>query len=86
MDIEKKKFDAENDTLDKCRTNIQEYMFYNLRNQIEMRDLMTYGKNEDEIKNLLKENNFDFVKVKEKLKGESGAAEGKIVIKVPKLY
>ena len=68
-------------------------MFYNLRNQIEMSKLMTkYNKNEYIIKNLLKDNNFDFAKVEKKLEGDKFKSdigkfdEGKIVIKVPKLY
>lgn len=78
LELEKEKFDAENYTLADCRKNIQEYKFYNLRNQIEMSKLMTkYKKNEYIIKNLLKDNNFDFAKVEKKLEGESGAAEGK---------
>jgi hypothetical protein len=52
-----------------------------------MSELMTkYKYNEDDIKNLLKENNFDFVEVEKILEAERLDAEGKIVIKVPKLY
>ena len=87
LELEIKKVAAENYTLDKCKKNIQEYRFYNLRNQIEMSELMTkYKYNEDDIKNLLKENNFDFVEVEKILEAERLDAEGKIVIKVPKLY
>ena len=98
LELEKEKFDAENYTLADCRKNIQEYKFYNLRNQIEMSKLMTkYNKNEYIIKNLLKDNNFDFAKVEKKLEGDKFKGdkfksdigkydEGKIVIKVPKLY
>ena len=93
LELEKEKFDAENYTLADCRKNIQEYKFYNLRNQIEMSKLMTkYNKNEYIIKNLLKDNNFDFAKVEKKLEGDKFKSyigkydEGKIVIKVPKIY
>ena len=93
FELEKAKLDTENYTLDKCRNDVKEYMFYNLRNQIEMSKLMTkYNKNEYIIKNLLKDNNFDFAKVEKKLEGNKFKSdigkfdEGKIVVQVPKLY
>ena len=85
FELEKEKIYDEKYTLAQCRTDIKEYMFYNLRNQILMSELMTKYK-EDDIKKLLKENNFDFVKVEKILEADRSTAEGKIVIKVPKIY
>ena len=85
FELEKEKISDEKYTLAQCRTDIKEYMFYNLRNQILMSELMTKYK-EDDIKKLLKENNFDFVKVEKILEADRSTAEGKIVIKVPKIY
>ena len=119
------KFEAENYNLAQCRNDVINYRFYNLRNQIQMSELAkNYNKNEEEIKDLLKNNNFDFVQVEQVLnqqgyggvgrgrgrgrggvgrgrggvgrgrgrgrggrgRGRGRGAEGKIVIKVPKLY
>ena len=85
FELEKEKIYDEKYTLAQCRTDIKEYMFYNLRNQILMSELMTKYK-EDDIKKLLKENNFDFVKVEKILEADRSTSEGKIVIKVPKIY
>ena len=85
FELEKEKIYDEKYTLAQCRTDIKEYMFYNLRNQILMSELMTKYK-EDDIKKFLKENNFDFVKVEKILEADRSTAEGKIVIKVPKIY
>ena len=117
------KFEAENYNLAQCRNDVINYRFYNLRNQIQISELATkYNKNEEEIKDLLKNNNFDFVQVEYELnqqgdggvdrgrgrggrgrggrgrggrgrggrgrggRGRGRGSEGKIVIKVPKIY
>ena len=54
-------------------------MFYNLRNQIEMNTLQTtYGKTDKQMKDLLKDNNFDFVQVKNKLQEAEAEAEAEV--------
>ena len=96
FELDKERFDAENYTLANCREDITEYKFYNLRNQIEMNTLQTrYEKTEDEIKDLLKTNNFDFGQVQNQLQEEAEAmgddiatlftGEGKIRVKVHRL-
>ena len=78
FELEKARLDAENYTLDKCRNDVKEYMFYNLRNQIEMNTLQTtYGKTDKQMKDLLKDNNFDFEQVKNQLQAEADAAAAK---------
>ena len=78
LELEKARLNAENYTLDQCRKDVKEYKFYNLRNQIEMNTLQTdYGKTQDQIKNLLKTNNFDFDQVKNQLQAEADAAAAK---------
>ena len=83
FELDKARFDAENYTLADCKKDITEYKFYNLRNQIEMNTLQSnFGKTKDEIKDLLKTNNFDFVQVKNQLAAEAAVSEGKIRVKV----